>query len=162
MGIGSHTSPIKGATDTWLTPPSIISDLGSFDLDPCCPSNMPWKTAKNMITEDMDGLKLPWSGRVFMNPPYSKNLEFCRKFAQHKNGIALTFARTETAWFRELYDADAFLFLHGRLYFHSLDGARAKGNSGGPSVMIAYGSENVDALKRFREKNDGLLLAGKN
>lgn len=43
--------------------------------------------------------------------------------------------------------ADALLFLKGRLYFHRPDGTRAPGNAGGPSVLIAYGPENVSILK---------------
>ena len=33
------------STDIWLTPPDIINSLGTFDLDPCCPNNLSWKTA---------------------------------------------------------------------------------------------------------------------
>ena len=36
--------------DTWLTPPSIITSLGEFDLDPCSPINRPWPTAKEHYT----------------------------------------------------------------------------------------------------------------
>ena len=39
------------------------------------------------------------------------------------------------------------LFLEGRLYFYQLDGTRAKGNSGGPSVLLAYGEENARLLR---------------
>lgn len=157
-GIGSHTTPEKGATDDWLTPPQLIADLGEFDLDPCVPNAMPWETAKHCITENDDGLAWEWHGRVFMNPPYSKNMEFVKKFADHANGIALTFARTETDWFKNLYNADAFLFIKGRLTFYKLDGTKGKGNSGGPSVLIAYGRENVESLIHYRNIHGGLLL----
>lgn len=159
-GIGSHTAPKKGATDDWLTPPQLIADLGAFDLDPCVPNKMPWITARQMITEKECGLRNVWHKhqRVFMNPPYSKNMEFAKKFAEHKNGIALTFARTETAWFKNLYNADVFLLLPKRLTFYDLNGKPAKGNSGGPSVLIAYGRENVKALKKYRDAHGGLLL----
>jgi len=36
-------------TDVWLTPPAIIEALGEFDLDPCCPNNLPWATAKTFF-----------------------------------------------------------------------------------------------------------------
>ena len=39
------------------------------------------------------------------------------------------------------------LFLEGRLYFDRPDGTRAKGNSGGPSVLLAYGEENARLLQ---------------
>lgn len=158
MSIGSHTSPVKGATDHWLSPPDMVNELGPFDTDPCCPDNMPWQTAERMYTEADDGLAQPWVRRVWMNPPYSRNMEFVRKFAEHRNGICLTFARTETAWFKQLYSADLFLFLHGRLHFHLPDGSRARGNAGGPSVLIAYRERNCIALIDYHKKRGGLLL----
>jgi hypothetical protein len=41
MALGSHETPNKGATDTWLTPPEMIELLGPFDTDPCVPEGMP-------------------------------------------------------------------------------------------------------------------------
>lgn len=61
------------ATDTWLTPPYIVKALGTFDLDPCAaPAPRPWEFAPNNydITQGQDGTVLPWSGRVWCNPPY--------------------------------------------------------------------------------------------
>ncbi len=149
-GIGGHQQPNRGRTEDWLTPPLILTALGSFDLDPACPPDMPWRTATTMLTRAEDGLTARYCGRVFMNPPYGASLlgPWLSRLADHGNGIALVFARTETAafvrhgWGR----ADAMLFLAGRLHFHYPDGSRAKANSGAPSVLIAYGGENVAAL----------------
>ena len=127
MAIGKHHTRYDNATDTWLTPPEMIEELGPFDTDPCCPENMPWRTATKMITPAECGLLTPWTGRVWMNPPYLWNEVFTDKFIQHKNGIMLSFARTETVWFQKLKDAHAFLFLKGRLTFHKLDGTAGKG-----------------------------------
>ena len=71
------------------------------------------------------------------------------RLAEHGDGIALLFARTETAMFHKHVwnKADALLFLKGRLHFHRPDGTRASGNAGGPSVLIAYGTQNAAALK---------------
>lgn len=67
--------------------------------------------------------------------------------AGHDQGIALTFARTETDPFHRFVwgAASGLLFLRGRLNFHHLDGSRAD-NGGAPSVLIAYGSEDRDIL----------------
>ena len=101
-GIGSHTSPNKGENETWLTPPDILSVLGVFDLDPCAaPSPRPWGTALRHIEWPYaDGLKSDWTGRIWLNPPYSRDIGvWLERMAKHGNGIALTFARTETeAW----------------------------------------------------------------
>lgn len=148
--MGGHQSAVM-LSDTWLTPPSIIAALGSFDLDPCCPPVMPWKTATAHYSAPQDGLSLPWFGRIWCNPPYSvEAVKWLRKLADHGNGIALTFARTETSWFFETIwrSADAVLFLEGRIHFHHPDGRRAKANAGAPSCLVAYGVENVVALQK--------------
>lgn len=142
-GMSGHQRPVRGATDTWLTPPGLIEALGPFDLDPCCPPTMPWSTAAKMIHWPENGLAAEWSGRVWLNPPYGAATgRWLRKLAEHNNGIALIFARTETADFHAHVwsKATALLFLRGRLHFHHANGKRAKANAGAPSVLVAYGA----------------------
>lgn len=149
MSMGSHQSAAM-VSDTWLTPPSIVAALGKFDLDPCCPPVMPWKTATVQLNQMQDGLASPWQGRVWCNPPYSREaVKWLRKLAKHGDGIALTFARTETSWFFETIwrAAHAVLFIEGRLHFHYADGTRADANAGAPSCLVAYGQGNVEALR---------------
>ena len=147
-GIGGHTRPNQGATDSWITPQEIIRELGHFDLDPCECTTQPWKCATHAYTVQDDGLKQPWHGRVWLNPPYSNAWTWLRKLAEHGSGSALIFARTETKGFvQQVWNkADAILFLHGRLHFHHPDGSRAKGNSGGPSCIVAYGTNDARIL----------------
>lgn len=136
-------------TDVWLTPPAIIKALGEFDLDPCASLDRPWNTARQHYTIEDDGLKQDWVGRVWCNPPYGKAMNpFLEKMVSHGNGIVLIFARTETkAFFDYVWDkADAILFIKGRLKFHTPDGLQG-GTAGSPSVLIAYGAENVKALE---------------
>lgn len=150
-GIGGHQSA-AAATTTWLTPPAIIQALGEFDLDPCAaPPPRPWSTAKRMNSMvDGDGLAMEWDGRVWMNPPYtSSEIEaWLRKLADHNEGTALIFARTETAAFaRQVWArASGLLFLFGRLHFHDAQGIRAPANAGAPSVLCAYGQDDMDRL----------------
>jgi len=135
-------------TEVWLTPPHIVEALGEFDLDPCSAEDMPWQIAKNKYTEKDDGLVQQWSGRVFMNPPYGPKLDkFLHKLAEHGDGIALVFARTETrAFFRNVWGrADAIMFLKGRVRFYRPNGTQGQ-SSGSPSCLIAYGENNVKAL----------------
>lgn len=149
-GIGSHNKPNDGATIHWLTPPAIMAQLGPFDLDPCAPVTRPWPTADVHFTVDDDGLSMSWSGRVWLNPPYGRQTgQWLAKLADHGHGMALVFARTETEMFvREVWNrASALLFIDGRLHFHHADGSRAKGNAGGPSVLVAYGDEDARLLK---------------
>jgi hypothetical protein len=150
--MGSHQSA-RALTTTWLTPPDLIEKLGPFDLDPCAaPSPRPWPTAARHIELPEDGLAADWGdpgSRVWLNPPYSfEAWKWLRKLADHGRGIALVFARTETAGFVDTVwnRAYALLFLHGRLHFHYPDGSRASANSGAPSVLVAYGEEEAITL----------------
>lgn len=148
-GMGGHQSAAM-LKDEWLTPPGILRALGPFDLDPCAPIVRPWDMAKAHYTVADNGLLQPWHGRVWLNPPYGLEArEWLNRLAGHGNGIALIFARTETdMFFEEVWNrADAVLFVRGRLYFHHVDGTRAGANSGAPSVLVAYGHANVDALR---------------
>lgn len=136
--------------DTWLTPPEIIKALGEFDLDPCTPKHMPWRTAKNMLCKerDGDGLTCPWKGRVWLNPPYGREtFKWLDKLAEHGSGIALIFARTETRGFHETVFRKALgvFFFEGRLKFHKADGTKS-GTANAPSCLVAYSREDCDAI----------------
>lgn len=148
--MGSHQSA-RAETTTWLTPPELLAKLGPFDLDPCAaPTPRPWDTAKRMIELPEDGLSADWgTDRVWLNPPYSfEAWQWLDKLADHDRGIALVFARTETAGFvRTVWNrARGVLFLHGRLHFHYPDGTRAAANSGAPSCLVAYGTADAFML----------------
>ena len=149
-GIGGHHSPRMGK-DEWLTPPEILTALGSFDLDPCSPVNRPWPTAVKHYTALDNGLRQVWTGRVWCNPPYGRETgRWLARCAEHGNATALIFARTETAdWVEHVWKkAHAILFLWGRLYFYHVDGTRAGANAGGPSALISYDETNTLALER--------------
>jgi hypothetical protein len=136
--------------DEWLTPPEILTALGPFDLDPCSPVLRPWSTAARHYTKHDNGLSLPWSGRVFCNPPYGKQTgRWLARCAEHQNATALIFARTETAdWVEYIWKkAHAVMFLWGRLHFYHADGTRAKANAGGPSALVSYNEDNTHALE---------------
>ena len=150
----------KGGTNEWLTPPEIIKALGEFDLDPCCPIKMPWNTAKKHYTIIDDGLKMPWEGRVWCNPPYGDEApKWIEKCASHGNAMVLTFARTETKmFFNHIWNkADAVLFIKGRLNFYTVNGIKAS-SAGAPSVLIAYGKENAKTLQNCNVKGKFVRL----
>jgi len=146
---GPHSA--KARTDVWLTPQWVLDPLGKFDLDPCAaPSPRPWATADNHIELPRNGLTEIWGGRVWLNPPYGTATGlWLKRLADHGNGIALIFARTDTAMFSEqvFSRAHAILFLLGRLTFCDPSGRAAAFNAGGPSCLIAYGRENSATLR---------------
>lgn len=135
-------------THDWLTPPEILHALGPFDMDPCASQHQPWRTATTQFTIEDDGLAREWVGRVWCNPPYGPHAEkFLRRASEHGNGIVLIFARTETKAFHEFcwQRASGMLFMAGRIRFR-LPGGGTSGPAGAPSVLIAYGKQNADAL----------------
>jgi phage N-6-adenine-methyltransferase len=145
--ISSHETTAS-STDEWLTPPSVIAALGAFDLDPCSPGDRrPWDTAAKHYSLEDDGLRKPWEGRVWLNPPYSSAAQWMARLAEHNQGTALIFARTETRmWFDHIWPrASGLLFLKGRLRFCYVTGKEA-GAAGAPSVLVAYGARDAEVL----------------
>jgi len=134
----------------WYTPPWVFERLGLlFSLDPCQPEGgVPWIPTCQYYTEKDDGLIQPWDGLVWCNPPYGKHtIKWLKKMHEHRNGVALIFARTDTAWFHDyVAKADAILFLKGRIAF--VDGLGATGGSGAGagSMLVAWGDVAVSAL----------------
>jgi len=145
----------KNGKSEWLTPLYIIKALGEFDLDPCSPIIRPYDTAKNhyhlpIKLFELDGLEKEWFGRIWCNPPYGTQTgKWLKKMAEHNNGIALIFARTETKMFFDYIwnKAHAILFLKGRLSFYNINGTKGNSNAGAPSCLIAYGEDNAEILK---------------
>jgi hypothetical protein len=152
--------------DTWLTPRHIFEPLGHFDLDPCAaPNPRVWDIASSNydLTMGQNGLTLPWSGRVFCNPPYGSEAgKFMKKLAQHKNGIGLIFVRTETAAWQDVIWplAISILFLETRITFLNNRGEKGKQTSGSPSALIAFSEYDSDCLYRCGLKGAFIHCSG--
>lgn len=141
-------------TDVWLTPQYITDALKPFDLDPCTEEVRPWEVATRNYTKIEDGLKQTWRGFVWCNPPYGAQTQYwLRKMAEHNNGLALVFARTETKMFFESVwpKAKAIFFIKSRVKFCFPSGEAATENSGAPSVLIAYGDIALKRLERLED-----------
>ena len=153
----THDSANNQTID-WYTPKSIFDSLGVvFDLDPCAPKGgVPWIPAKKFYSLEDDGLTQPWSGNVWLNPPYGRQtIDWLERMDAHRQGIALVFARTDCKWFHDYCaKATAINFIKGRIKF--VDGLGVTGNSGAGagSMLIAWGDQNANAIKNV----DGLTL----
>ncbi len=151
VGMGGHQRA-NGVTDEWYTPPGIFDALGlTFDLDPCAPvGGVPWIPARRSLSIDDNGLAAPWKGRVWLNPPYGAQTgQWLGKLADHGDGIALVFARTDTVWFQQSAPrADALCLISGRIRFFDADGKPGRYTGGAPSVLLAYGADCAFAVRR--------------
>ena len=84
----------------WYTPKWIFDHLDThFDLDVCSPKGgVPWIPATNHYSIEDDGLKSPWKGKVWCNPPFKEAAKWMKKFYAHGNGVALC-PVSKTRWF---------------------------------------------------------------
>ena len=108
--------------------------MGGIDLDPasCFIAQKTVDADRHFSAED-DGLKQVWSGRVWLNPPYSQPEieQFARKLVDEVSAgrvtqaICLTNSATDTAWFHVLgATATAICFPRGRIKFLTPSGVQ--------------------------------------
>jgi hypothetical protein len=142
--------PQQGTTsDDYYTPKWIFDALGiEFDLDVACPPGGPIYTpCKSFYTQETDGLASPWTGRVWMNPPFSKTAPWVDKWINHGNGIALLPVVKHSKWTEQLWDSDALCLWINRVVikFHH----KEKETEIFTIVWLwAIGDECINALQR--------------
>jgi len=92
----------------WATPQDFFEKLNDefdFTLDPCC-TTFDCKCPDGFYFDrGMDGLKLEWSGRVFVNNPYDQNKLWVPCCAEQSKNcdviVQLIPARTDTVVFHD-------------------------------------------------------------
>ena len=140
MNPGMYSS----ATPEWATPRGLLADLaeryGPFDLDPCATPES--AAAPRFFTKADDGLSKPWTGRVFMNPPYGREIpRWVAKAWEESRAnadivVCLLPARTDTRWWHDHVMRvwpDGITFLRGRLRFGG-----AKNSAPFPSAVVVF------------------------
>lgn len=139
----------KNWSNDYLTDPKLVKLLGPFDTDPCCPTKMPWRTARRMYSLKDDGLEQQWNGRVFMNPPYRGVMRWAEAFASHGSGVALLNGRpTETQATQMIMDrSKGIWFPAGRLSFFKVTGKPWE-QKWFPSLLIGMRNADMFALIR--------------
>jgi len=163
MSTGFTHETSVGKSDEWWTPPWLFEALGlRFDLDPCGHEGADVPAHKiYTLAAGQDGLRLPWSGRVFLNPPYSDTTAWVDKLLNSNvTAITLTFARTGSSWAQRLlggeHCASAVLFLAKRVRFIPGGGQHAS-SPGADSMLCAFGQTEVEALYRMAEAGHGVM-----
>jgi len=128
----------KALSDSWSTPKDLKKKLDEEfnfdDFDPCPLNDNP----------NHDGLKIDWSDKTFVNPPYSKlgstkknGIGWIEKAHQEaKKGkliVLLIPARTDTAWFHDIILKNNYevRFIRGRLKFGD-----KKGSAPFPNILV--------------------------
>jgi hypothetical protein len=156
---GRRTMAALKSSDSveWYTPPEYLDlvreVLGEIDLDPASSAvaNRTVK-AKRFYTAEQDGLRQPWSGRVFCNPPYGgAQRDFAARLVEEygedriREAVLLLNANAiETAWFRPLW-GHTLCFVYGRINF--LGPAKGKHGSTHGTVLVYLGP----SWKKFAE-----------
>jgi phage N-6-adenine-methyltransferase len=148
----------SGHGDEWYTPSEyveVVRDVfgGVIDLDPAsCDEAQQIVQAKRYYTNDDDGLKQPWSGRVFLNPPYSNPTPFVDRLIEHyergdvPEAILLENTDSSARWFHKALKAcSALCFPSSRIKFrHGREGCSPRYSS----VFFYFGEE----VERFRRR----------
>ena len=148
MGRPSRPIPVSvheaavGASVEWYTPITLFANLGVFDLDPACGRAYCDVPALEHWSEDGD--RLPWYGRVWLNPPYGPAaVPFVERMIAHNRGLLLLPARTETRLFQKAARAaESVCFLRERLWFTRGDGFRGRSSFG--SVLFGFSEDLAD------------------
>ena len=104
-------------SDHYATPKTFYTQLNrefNFTFDPC------------PLRSEIDGLKLPWKGRIYVNPPYSNIKPFIEKGLkemQEKRATTIVYllpVRTDTQYWHNLIlpNATEIRIIKGRLNFN--------------------------------------------
>jgi len=148
---GGEQQPLFGVPQTaktsndYYTPKWVFDRMGiEFDLDVAAPpGGVSWIPAKRFYTMEDDGLAQTWAGRVWMNPPYSHNTPWARKFIDHANGVCLMpFAKSQ--WFIDMWsEADGIVVCRDG-FFDFVGGSIFMA-----VFFAAFGDECVEAIARI-------------
>lgn len=147
----------------WYTPQEILVRVyavfeGRVDVDPCCNPGDPVVRARTYYRQEDDGLKQEWKGRVYMNPPYGREIgawtgklisEYYR-YQRTTDAIALLPVKTDTKWWESLLTiSPCWCEIRGRIKFVSPTGKRDTGTFASAAVLL---SRYLDIMRVFEEE----------
>lgn len=139
--------------------------MGGIDVDPAS-NAFAQETVKasEWFDEARNGLRQPWIGRVFLNPPYSYPLvgEFIAKLCEDvsrgnvSEAILLTNNNTDTKWWHLAAKVSAAIcFTLGRINFYKADGSETQPTNG--QTFFYFGPARDEFQRIFSEF--GLVMA---
>ena len=129
-------------TDLWSTPQAFFdryNAIHNFDLDVC--STKENAKCGNYYTVEDDGLVQHWTGNVWMNPPYGREIGKWVEKAYNSvfvegtanKVVCLLPSRTDTKWFHSFCVKGDIEFIKGRLKFGD-----AKNAAPFPSMIVIF------------------------
>ena len=121
-----NRSLFSSTTGEWETPQDVFDALslefGGFDLDPCATEQN--AKCKRYFTLADNGLAQTWAGKVFVNPPYGREIGdwiwkcYISSMSTADLVVALLPSRTDTKWWHDwVMLASEIRFIRGRLKF---------------------------------------------
>ena len=162
LKLGENYRANSTGENEWYTPANHIEIarqvLGEIDLDPAsnAEANKIVK-AKKYFSEKNNGLSKRWVGRVWLNPPYSRDLmgPFVEKLIEsYKSGsvpaaIMVSHNNTDTGWFHSLSNvAAAVCFPRQRIKFYRNKDIAAPVNG---QVFFYLGKRADTFIKKYEE-----------
>ena len=133
QGLFSSLSP------EWPTPAAVFDVLNEryhFTLDACAtPDNA---KCERFFTPEQDAVQQEWTGRVFLNPPYGRDIGRWMKkaFESAERGatvVCLVPSRTDTDWWHSYCMKGSIFFVRGRLRFGD-----ARNSAPFPSAVVVF------------------------
>lgn len=135
------------ATTEWYTPAWIIELarrlMGGIDLDPASNEQAQQTIkAERYYTEALDGYSKPWTGRVWLNPPFDDTPRWVRRLCAAyedrdiSQAVLLVNSAPGYVWWEELYRAYPVCLLRERVRFVREDGSA--GGQAKKGTTIAY------------------------
>jgi phage N-6-adenine-methyltransferase len=143
-------------TNTWGTPQHVFDRLsavfGPFDVDVAAEAG----NAKCDLYFDVeqDGLRMPWLGRVFCNPPYDDIAPWVKKALEAttegkaESVTLLLPVRTDQKWWHEevMHRAEVVCWVQGRISFVR---EGKKNCSFEPSMVVRFCRNNSQQQPQF-------------
>lgn len=136
----------SSTTNEWYTPQKYVDAarevMGGIDLDPCgTTTSNETVRAKIVYTESIDGLGMKWNGRVWLNPPYGRQVakwvdkllwEF--DLGHVTEAVLLVNAVPDRKWFKRLFRFQI-CFVDHRIRFLRPDGTPGPSPTHGNAIV---------------------------
>lgn len=165
----AYRGPIlTSKSNEWYTPETYVEAarevLGFIDLDPAsCEQANATVQALTFYTEADDGLMQPWSGRVWLNPPYGTDeagISNAGRWAArlihefhvgnvHASIICVN-ALTSAPWFKQLWDFPV-CFTDHRIHFDAPSGSGEKSRPQNGTAFVYLGPDEAAFARVFSE-----------